>query len=85
LGSDNDPDGLAECDLVDLGRGFLHVVAKVLAQLRRLVHRVDAFRIDLVKVPRFGSKGDTEPPRVGPDLRSIRTLGRRRPVWISES
>jgi hypothetical protein len=60
------------------------VVPKVLAQLRGLVHRVGAFRIDLVKVPRFGGKGDSEPPRVGSDLRLIRTLRRRRPIWISD-
>src|ERR1700745_4293657 len=39
----------------------------------KLVRRVGAFRIDLVKVPRFGGKGDSEPPRVGSNLRLIRT------------
>ena len=84
LGVGNDPDGLAARYFVELGRGFLEMVAETLAQLCRLGHRVDAFRIDIVEVPRLCGKGDSKPSWVGPDLVMIGALLRRRPIGVSD-
>jgi hypothetical protein len=71
LGCDDDPDGVSKHGFVDLGRSFLDVVAKFLAQLCRLIDRIDTFRINVVKSPRLGGEGDSEPLRVGTDFRLI--------------
>ena len=60
------------------------MVAETLAQLCRLCHRVDAFRIDIVEVPRLCGKGDSKPSGVGPDLVMIGALLRRRPIGVSD-